>query len=232
MFRKQLLALATIAGLILLNRWIFDALFNTNYLLWYIQNGSFISFGITFISFVSQNFNKDVDTVSADPLTYLATYLRHLALPLGVMGIRMRANAGVSEIAQDNNSNISEQGQTAIDQSTSSNEERSRLAQFLDSLLFLLWAPIILLTPLLWIVIVIPPQYFVFLICGAPARYIHPKDYRAVTKNENGKLTLDYIKYAKENAEDRQDVSLGIEPFPLTNLLSILFFEAVKFLVL
>ena len=224
MFRNQLLAIVTIIALILFNRWLFAALFGTDYVLWYIENGTFISFGITFISFVSKNFNKDVNTVSANPLTYLTTYLLYLAIPIGLLGTLMRANAGVSEMAEDSGSSIAESGEADNEQAMPASNAGSSL----DSLLFLLWAPIILLAPFLWIVVVIPLQYFVFLICGAPARYIHPKDYRAIVGVENGKVALNYLKSSAEITEGSQDVSLGIEPFPLTNLLSILFFETVK----
>lgn len=225
MFRKQLLALAVIIALILLNKWLFATFFGTNYLHWYIQNGTFISFGITFISFVSQSFNKDIDTVSADPLTYGLTYLVYLAIPLGLLGKKMEINAGLSDEARA----FAEAEEAARAQSASASDEPSLLASLINSLFMLLWAPILLTAPVLWILVVVPPQYFVFLVCGAPARYMRQGDFRAVAAKEDGQVALSYAKYSEELAQGAHNVSLGIEPFPLTNLLSILFFEGVKF---
>lgn len=224
MFRRKLLALAIIVGLILLNNGLFATFFETNYLHWYIQNGTFISFGITFISFVSQSFNKDVDTVSADPLTYGLTYLVYLAIPLGLLGKKMEINAGLSEEARE----FAEAEQVDRSPSMSVSNETSLLARLINSLFMLLWAPILLLIPLLWILVVVPPQYFVFLICGAPARYIHQGDFRAVVDKKDNEVVVRYARYSEELAKGTYGVSLGIEPFPLTNLLSILFFEGIK----
>jgi hypothetical protein len=101
-----------------------------------------------------------------------------------------------------------------------------------ESILVIFWAAILLLGVFLWIVLVIPLQYFVFLICGAPARYFRSTDYLAIIGKEDQKLTIKYIQNSAEPPEGWQVASLGIEPFPLTNLLSILFFEALKFIVL
>lgn len=235
MFRYQFLAIVTIIGLIIFNHWLFATFFDTNYLLWYLQSGSFIGFGLIFISQVSKNFNKDVDTVSVDPLTYVLTYLLYLAVPIGLIGTLMRVNAGLSDKPQNRYPKRTNPKQVDTTQPETQNknkfDRRSMLEQLIDGPLFLVWVPVILLAPFLWILIVVPPQYFVFLICGAPARYMNPIDIRAAIVEKDGKKKIDYINYSDELRSDSQELSLGIEPFPLTNLLSILFFETVKFFV-
>lgn len=224
MFRNQLLAFVIMIGFILLNRWLFAALFNTDYLLWYINNGSLIGAGVTFISLASEEFKKDVDAVSANPGIYFAAYFKYLAIIYFDFGTYLRLNKGVISI--------------------------------FDTFLALAWMMIIFGATLLWIIIVIPLQYFVFLLCGAPARMFHPAgyqasdrikdgnlEYRLIRKSDNSKisrlvltekelLNLESVKKLLDTPRDWKETSMSIEPFTLTSLLSILFLEAVKFIVL
>lgn len=224
MHRNQLLAFFIIIGLILLNRWIFAALFDTDYLLWYINNGSLIGLGITFVSLASENFKKDIDAISVNPGIYAAAYFKYLAIIYFDFGTYMRLNKGV--------------------------------IFFFDTLLALAWDVLILGATLLWIVIVVPLQYFVFLLCGAPARMFHPDGYQAYDRIKDGKLeyklvrksndkeisslkltekellNLEGVKESLETPRDWKETSMSIEPFTLTSLLSILFLEAAKFIML
>jgi len=224
MYRNQLLAFFIIIGLILLNRWIFSALFDTDYLLWYINNGSLIGLGVTFVSLASENFKKDVDAISANPGIYVAAYFKYLAIIYFDFGTYLRLNKGVILI--------------------------------FDIFFVLAWVAIIFGATLLWIIFVIPLQYFVFLLCGAPARMFHPDGYQAFDRVKEGKLEyklvrksddaeisnlelaekellkLESVKKSLETPRDWKETSMSIEPFTLTSLLSILFLEAVKFIVL
>ena len=224
MFRYRLLAIVTIIGLILLNHWIFDVLFDADYLLWYINNGALIGAGVTFISLASKEFKKDVDAVSANPGIYFATYFKYLAIIYFDFGTYLRLNKGVISI--------------------------------FDSFIALAWMMIIIGATFLWILIVVPLQYFVFLLCGAPARIFHPAGYQVSDRIQDGSLeyrliresdeaeisnlvmtsdkliNLESVKKSLETPREWKVTSMSIEPVPLTNLLSILFFEAVKFIVL
>lgn len=224
MFRNHLLAFFIIIGLILLNRWIFAALFDTDYLLWYISNGSLIGAGVTFVSLASKEFKKDVDAISANPGIYVAAYFKYLAIIYFDFGTYLRLNKSV--------------------------------ILFFDSFLVFAWLMIILSATFLWIIIVVPLQYFVFLLCGAPARMFHPDGYQAFDRIEDGNLeyklvrksdgeeissleleekellNLEGVKESLKTPRDWKETSMSIEPFTLTSLLSILFLEAIKFIVL
>jgi len=224
MFRNQLLAFFIIIGLILLNRWLFAALFDTDYLLWYINNGSLIGAGVTFVSLASEGFKKDVNAISANPGIYVAAYFKYLAIIYFDFGTYLRLNKGV--------------------------------IFFFDIFLVLAWMTIIFGATLLWIIIVIPLQYFVFLLCGAPARMFHPAGYQAFDRIQEGNLeyrlarksdnteisslrlaekkllNLEAVKKSLKTPRDWKETSMSIEPFTLTSLLSILLLEAVKFILL
>jgi hypothetical protein len=236
MLRYQLFAFIAMIGLILLNRWIFTTLFDTEYLLWYIDNGVYIGAGITFISLASKRFKKDVNAVSADPLTYLVSYLRYLTIPYITLGTDLRLASGLVGIVDDSRSDDIE-----VESELSNVPDPSpgclplllsSLWNLVNGLLTLLWMLILIMTTFLWVIIVVPLQYFVFLVCGAPARMFHQSDYRAITAVEGRALKINYVKKSEETPNGWQDASLGIEPVTLTNLLSILFFAAVKFIVL
>lgn len=76
--KKRLVPILTIIGLILLNRWIFAAFWDVDYLLWYLNNGTLIGAGITFISLASKKFKKDLNAISTDPLIYATTYFFYI----------------------------------------------------------------------------------------------------------------------------------------------------------
>lgn len=224
MFRKQLLAFTILVGLILLNRWLFAMLFDTDYLLWYINNGALIGAGVTFISLASEEFKKDVAAVSARPGIYFAAYFKYLAIIYFDFGTYLRLNTGAISI--------------------------------FDIFLALAWMVILFVMTLLWIIIVIPLQYFIFLLCGAPARMFYPAGYQVSDRIKDGNLeyrlvreldkaetssliltpkdvlNLESFKKSLETPRGWKETNISIEPFTLTSLLSILFLEAVKFIIL
>lgn len=227
MFRENFLTLIIFTALILLNRWIFTTLFGTDYLLWYISKGSLISLGITFISLVAKEFKKDINTVSANPRTYSTTYLRYLSIAWYMFGTLMRENTGLGK-KRGEQKTVSERKNDA----QPSFDPVSASWHLIDSLLLLIWAAVLFMGVVLWIAVVIPLQYFVFLICGVPARYFQATNFQVVVVKKDEKPTLTHIKGSEKIPENGQVVGLGIEPFPLTSLLSVLFFEAVKFVLL
>jgi hypothetical protein len=251
MVRKKLLARVTIIGLILLNRWIFAAFFGSDYLLWYIDNGTFIGVGIAFISLTSKKFKNDLNAISADPLTYVATYIRYLAKHFMILSAELRLATGFVQPANQTNAKPEQKksklllepittkapatqekiDDPASDESDSSDSSPGCLWGPMDSLLTMLWMLILFVALFLWIVVVVPPQYFVFLICGALPRYLSYAEYRTIERVD-GIFELKFIKKSAKLPVDWEDTSLGIEPFTLTNLLSILFFAVVKFIVL
>lgn len=230
MFGKPLLTLAIFVGLILLNRWIFATLFGIDYLIWYISKGSLISLGITFISLVAKEFKKDIDTVSANPLTYLATYLRYPSIAWYMFATLMHENTGLGEKTGEQKT-VNEK-KDELGDAQPSFDPVSALWHLIDSLLLLIWAAVLFMGVILWVVVVVPLQYFVFLICGAPARYFQATNFQVVVVKKDEKLTLTYIKGSEKIPENGQVVGLGIEPLPLTNLICVLFFEAVKVAIL
>ena len=235
-FRKQLIAFLIIIGLILLNRWIFATFLETDYLLWYINNGTFIGVGISFISLVSENFKKDVNAISADPLVYIASYLRYLAMPFLTIGTDMRLASGLVKIADDSpldDIEVVSELSTPPDSSPGCLHLLfSTFWNLIDSLLSLIWMFILTVTILLWVIVIIPIQYFVFLICGSAARILSTSDYRAVATTEGRTLIINYIKKSKETPSGWWNASIAAEPFTLTNLLSVLFFAVLKYFLL
>ncbi len=79
-----------LAGLCLINQWIFRRFFNTSYLRWYVSAGPFIGLAIVAFGAAWGKVDKNVGLVSANPFNYIWACRRLAGLSLYVFGGHLR----------------------------------------------------------------------------------------------------------------------------------------------
>jgi hypothetical protein len=78
-----------------------------------------------------------------------------------------------------------------------------------------------------WFVVVVPLQYFVYLVCGGPGRVFSRSTRRAIARLEGTRLEVKDTGEVKEIHPGWWDASIGNKPVTTANLLSSLFFLVV-----
>jgi hypothetical protein len=79
-----------------------------------------------------------------------------------------------------------------------------------------------------WLVVVAPLQYFVYLMCGAPARIFARSTKRTIARVKDGKL--DFAEAGKEDKipDGWWDASIAGKPVTSTNLFATMLFVALR----
>lgn len=125
---------------------IFHYLLEINYLSWYLENGIKISWTMAFLALVWGDLNKFPSLISAYPSEYIGSYFLLLA--------KFFMFQAVTTVAKP------------------TNDRPIASSYSLDSKLAFLLNFVLTITVLAWAVVIVPVQYFLFVICGAPARKI------------------------------------------------------------
>jgi len=99
-----------------------------------------------------------------------------------------------------------------------------------DTIFSILFLIIFLCFIIVWILIVVPMQYFVFLICGALPRLIIQSPYRYILKFDPPKIQFKQIKKEKATPEGWWDVGFANKPVRFAALLSSLFLFLINWL--
>jgi hypothetical protein len=136
-----------LAALVGGNYLLFDQLFDRNYFSWYIENGPLISVVFALIS-ASIDLDAIPDLVSRHPLIYLA----------GQFHLRAMHSAGwAAELSE-------------IDEKYQSADWAHKVGEVTDEIFKAIIWQILVLVLLAWLFVVVPIQYFAFLVCGSMAR--------------------------------------------------------------
>jgi hypothetical protein len=104
--------------------------------------------------------------------------------------------------------------------STSLRRSEGRESSVLDSFLAIPVALLLAVAGLLWLLLVVPIQYVVILVCGAPARLSAASEWRAVGHWKDGRYTVDEMSKAKPLPPGAVDLSLGQKPVSVTNAIA------------
>lgn len=130
---------------LLLQMYVCRKVWNLDYLHWYIRNGAQISWVVAIFGLFWGDINKNIQLISARPLEYLRAYAIMLA---GVFSSWASIFGKRNPAAQPKVTSY------------------ALLDTFFSSLVALIFTILILL----WTVTLVPIQFFVFIVCGAPAR--------------------------------------------------------------
>jgi hypothetical protein len=183
------LVLLAFIGLIILHRYLFRHFWDLDYLGWYLHNGAQISWLVALMTLIWGDLNKNAMMISPRPLEYLVGY----SLLLGVL---------FNSLAPIGRTQVVDQGPVtsyrAVDQ--------------IISTIVLIAFTILLFA---WTVVIVPVQYFVFFLCGAPGRLMmYAKERPIVRLGFPYKVEL--IGSDKETPSGWWETSLAQKPVAIT----------------
>lgn len=170
--------LAVMVALIMVNYWLVHFFYvKANYLKFYLNYGYLISLGFTLVTLII-DLDQNRDLISSHPFRYANACLHLIRVPLWMtVGAESKHDAtgrpSPPEIGPD---------------SPEWNTPASLFQSFmtiLDQFLSGFFSIIFILLVSIWLWLVAPLQYFVYLICGAPARVIGKSNRRIWSSHDD-----------------------------------------------
>ena len=131
-YQKGWFYFLVILALIALNQFVFNLVFKISYFEWYLKNGSLIAAASVLVTF-AWDVNKNTGLISANPREYFGSYLQLIgaqSISLGAIGKKQQRKP--------------EEGNSVFG------------IPILDSLMFIVFAVLMLVIFLSWIIIVVP----------------------------------------------------------------------------
>ena len=203
--------LATLLGLLVMallmgfDWWLFRRYGDTNYFVWYLKNGAFISIALGFLALVWEGLAAREDMLSANPAEYLSGCLQVLAVFNMSMGIHLQNPLPKPE--------------------SGSPRTGYSIALYWDSLISVFLLFVMSAFGIVWLIVVAPPNYFVTLISGTLAR----QEFRGlpvrpvVLQSEDRKKRVLTRYPTKRNLPaGAVDVSITKQPFVVTQAVTSL----------
>lgn len=205
------LALAALLVLVWCNHLWFQTRADS-YLAWYARSGSLIGIMTAVFAMAWGDMDKNVALISAKPADYVRGCLLLISLPLISLGGQIRALGGRIE-----------RGSRDVEPADS--------WLILDALIMLplLLAVIVLLC--LWLVLIAPMQYFVFLLCGALPRSLLRSPQRVIARRDFGSYETREIPRAVPVPQGWWDASLASRPVAITAAFSALLMLVLRALL-
>lgn len=173
-----------------INWWAVPYFTGQQYLNWYLGAGPFVALAIAVISVAWGELDKNTGLISRNPLRYSAASLHAASLPLLAIGGHARRQ-----------------------------NQPNRLP-LLDSISYIVVMLLIAGAVVAWLWLVSPLQYFVTLVCGAPARASRSSTYVLYAKVEDGKLAIEEGKLGDDAPAGYWDASMRDKPLALVSALS------------
>jgi hypothetical protein len=158
--------LAGLLGLLLMllltavNQWLGRRWFGRSYLRFYLNYGYLVSLGLTALTLLV-DLDKNVDLISSHPFRYVYACLNLIKVPLQIVLRRDSAQDVPSATGPTDSALWNPLLQFA-----------RALMNILDQFFSGFFCIIFILILLVWLWLIAPLQYFIYLICGAPARVI------------------------------------------------------------
>lgn len=194
-----LLGLVIIVAVLLLNYWLFCEWTQTGYFDWYLKNGALIGVATSVVSLVWGNMRQHSGIVSANPWAYLGSHLQLVGLPIFVLGTHLRREP----------------------------HDTSR-PSFFDAIITVILMTILCIVLLVWLIVVVPLQYFVYLLCGAPARILNKSRRKTIAQFKGHKLEVKQVSGDEKIPAGWWDASIADKPVAITGLFSSLFFLLLR----
>jgi hypothetical protein len=226
-------AFAVILLLVVFDVLIFKFAFNASYFEWYLQQGVSIGLVSALFTIAWGELDRQPGLISAYPAKYLAACGFLILLPGYMLSVGLKSGTrGLNE--------------------PEVNPRQSCFEMIIDMFDAIVGLPLIfLLIGLLvtWFVTIAPFQYFVFLICGAPARIFSRSQLRVTAKFEDtqfkvevvnkkgrviapGNIQVGKAKSITEQGEINDgwwEATANKKPFSMTVLFSSIFFLALQY---
>jgi hypothetical protein len=193
-----LVGLGFIVGVSILDSLVFQTWFSTDYFRWYLANGALISIVFGFVTLAWGDLNKMTTLISAHPVEYVAAWVRLGALPPLAWSTmlnpetrdtwreRARMRRAQAELQRQQRELLADpalshevtsrivagapQADVDPDARDSDVETEAPTGLWVDFLFTAVIAIAFVIAYVVWLVVVVPVQYFVYLVAGAPAR--------------------------------------------------------------
>jgi hypothetical protein len=201
-FLTALLGLVIIASLLALDNYLFQRWLGLSHWQWYLANGGLISAGLAIFSIAWGDLNKHTGLISAHPLDYLGSQLQLVGLPLVSFGAQFRSAPG----------------------------DRYR-PSLLDTLLSIPLVLLLIVFCFVYLLVIVPPQYLVFLLCGAPARVIAASSRKVAARMQGGQVMVEELQGDQKEPENWWNAGMNQKPVTITTLFSVLFFITLKIFI-
>jgi hypothetical protein len=159
---SAVIGLVVLVGLVAANAQVFRTWLGVDYVHWYIRSGTLINLGFAFVTLAWSDLNRVKDLVGAHPVRYLSASLYLIGLPMTVFGRILRPPADPVPPRLETRSALAAWSRTW--------RVAQRLMDTFDGLITALVAIVFVVAALGWLLVIAPAQYFVYLVCAAPAR--------------------------------------------------------------
>ncbi|CAG0987803.1 hypothetical protein PHYC_02121 [Phycisphaerales bacterium] len=163
---------------------------------WYLAGAPLISIlGTLIVVAWPDERTNEAALISADPAEYIAAWVHMMGVTVFSLGTAIRTEP------------IPGQG------------ERRSVSR-LDALLAFPYFAVILPILIAWTLLILPAQYFVYVICGAPSRLFASNPREAVWKYVNGRVEVQEMPATGEAPEGWTASKLRAQPLALTNAIA------------
>lgn len=193
-----------ILALIGVDQIIFHYFFHISYLVWYLKNGALIGAAFTLIT-LTWDINKNIGLVSANPFHYAGSVQQLVGAQINSFGA-----LGKRKLRKPQNDSVDQ-------------------VIILDDLVFIVFGILLILLNVLWLIVVLPIQYFFVLFLGGPARNYLSSPVRALAKFEDNKLKTMEIPREEVIPEGWMDLSIANKSVTLTYAIITLVLTVVKY---
>jgi hypothetical protein len=209
-------ALALLVGTAVFDTLLFRALFDTDYMRWYLDNGDLISIVFVFVTLAWGDLNKLTGLVSAQPMQYLLACYTLGGLPmLGLSALLDPRRKRSGEIkTKDPKRNAGPLG-----------------VGLLDEFITMLVSIAVFAAFVLWLLVVVPLQYLVYLVAGAPARQALASGSRAWALVTDRGLAADVSSKSLPMPEGAIESGFSAQPVAFTAAVAAALLFAVSKLV-
>jgi hypothetical protein len=195
--------LALMIGILAFNHWVFLQLFGVTHWRWYIENGVEISFVAAAMALVWKDLLEHMPAlISAEPAVYGGAQCHLVGVCVQALGVQFHSAPG-----------------------------KPRNLGLFDAICGL---PFILLLACLLagrLLVVAPAQYFLVLVCGAPARILAKAPEKLVMWFEGSQLRSGTVPRDQEVLEDRMEASFSERPVAVTNMFASMLLFILQFCI-
>lgn len=199
---STLLGLCLLLVLLAVDHNIFLAWFGTSHLQWYVSVGAGIGVVTSVASLAWGDLERHPGLVSAHPLDYLGSCMQLVGLPIHALGTHLRRDGS-----------------------------QPRPGTALDALLAIPVVLLLVAALVAWLVVIAPPQYFLHLVCGAPARLFTQSTRQTVATMRDGQLMVGETAADSPVPAGWWSGTLAKKPVATTSLFASLVFLVVRPLV-
>jgi hypothetical protein len=217
-FAAAALGLTFLAGLIAIDSVFFREVLDRGYVRWYLENGALLTLAVTLVTVAWPDLNDYYNLISAHPVRYMQAWF-------GLFGFTFKSMPdGKVPLYVYHGGKGGRAVRNAWD-----------LLDLTEALLLFVWGAVILAAVLVWILVIAPLQYFVFLASGVLARAAQHSSQKAIVRmSEPGNqhdFEIDATLVRAAPPPGWMESAFFSRPFALTSALAAALLFALSFLV-